>query len=374
MKHISGYVMTEKDLGYRRIQCTGRGAYIISLPKSWVENINLERGSEIAFNIQPNNTLLLTPRKIAEKQAQNNSVIKLKEYNINIDQKEDIKNALRMTRALYTIGADIIHIRFKNQENTQKYKTETKNFVRDTFLGAEIIDETPNEITLQIFIKHTEFSIEKAVRRMAIVALSANRNAITTLTDSNPSLSESVIQTRNEVNRLGLYIIRQLKHGIEHNLHRELGLQTPKEFLLYRIAVNDIENIAENALNIINNITAFQKLLDTQTLFIKEPIDEEVYGPLTNYYAQAQQLYEDAVKAMFKRDYKDAEKLVSKRETFVNLEKDLMMLIASKKLDPNVSAILRLIFDNAKRIMDYARNLSELTLNLTVEELCNIDV
>jgi len=362
-------LMTEKDLGYRRIQCTGRGAYIISLPKGWVEDINLERGSEIAFNIQPDNTLLLTPRKIAEKQAQN-TTIKPKEYSINIDQKEDIKSALRMTRALYTIGADIIHIRFKNQENTQKYKTETKNFVRDTFLGAEIIDETPNQITLQIFIKHTEFGIEKAVRRMSIVALSANRNAITTLTDPNPSLSESVIQTRNEVNRLGLYIIRQLKHGIEHNLHRELGLQTPKEFLLYRIAVNDIENIAENALNIINNINAFQKLLDNQTLFIKEPVDEEIHEPLTNYYAQAQQLYEDAVKAMFKRDYKDAEKLISKRETFVNLEKDLMMLISSKKLDPNVSAILRLIFDNAKRIMDYARNLSELTLNLTAEELC----
>ena len=25
--------MAEKDLGYRRVQCTGRGSYIISLPK-----------------------------------------------------------------------------------------------------------------------------------------------------------------------------------------------------------------------------------------------------------------------------------------------------------------------------------------------------
>ena len=29
--------MAEKDLGYRRVQCTGRGSYIISLPKEWVE-------------------------------------------------------------------------------------------------------------------------------------------------------------------------------------------------------------------------------------------------------------------------------------------------------------------------------------------------
>jgi phosphate uptake regulator len=363
--------MIEKDLGYRRIQCTGRGAYIISLPKGWVEELDLKRGSEIAFNIQPDNTLLLVPRKITEKQTQTDTT-KSKEYVINVDPKEATKTTLRMIRALYAIGADIIHIHFKNLKNPQNYKNEAKNFVRNTFLGAEIIDETPDEITLQIFIRHTEFGIEKAIHRMAIVALAANRNAITTLTDPNPSLSESVIQARNDVNRLGLYIVRQLKYGIERNLYRELGLQTPKEFLLYRIAVNDIENIAENALNIISNINAFQKLLDTQTLFIKDPIDEEVYEPLTNYYTQAQQLYEDAVKAMFKQDYKEAEKLISKRETYVELEKELMIIISSKKMDPNIATILRLIFDNAKRIMDYTKNLSELTLNRTVEEWCAI--
>jgi phosphate uptake regulator len=47
--------LAEKDLGYRRVQSTGRGSYIISLPKEWVEDI-VKRGSEIAFNIQPDQT------------------------------------------------------------------------------------------------------------------------------------------------------------------------------------------------------------------------------------------------------------------------------------------------------------------------------
>jgi phosphate uptake regulator len=59
--------MAEKDLGYRRVQCTGRGSYIISLPKEWVDDLGLNRGSEIAFNIQPDSTLTLVPRKIMEK-------------------------------------------------------------------------------------------------------------------------------------------------------------------------------------------------------------------------------------------------------------------------------------------------------------------
>ncbi len=361
--------VAEKDLGYRRVQCTGRGSYIISLPKEWVEDIGLKRGSEIAFNIQPDNTITLVPRKIMEKEGKNNTA-KPKEYCINVDPKEGPESALRMIRALYAIGADIIRIHFKGQD-IQKYKTETKNFVRDKFLGAEIIDETPDEITLQILIKHSEFGIEKAIRRMAIVALAANRDAIGSLKDPTTELFENVIHCRNDVNRLGLYIVRQLKYGIERNLYRELGFSTPKEFLLYRIAVNDIENIGENAINIVNHIGTFQKLIDNETLFIKNRLDEEVYSQLVSYFTLAQQQYEDAVKAVFKRDYKDAEKLISKRESIVATENELMMLISSKKFDPNVVSILRLIFDSTRRIMDYSRNMAELTLNRTVEDLCS---
>ena len=363
--------LAEKDLGYRRVQCTGRGSFIISLPKEWVQDIGLKRGSEIAFNIQPDSTLTLVPRKIMEKEGRDDAS-KPKEYYISVDPKEAPEATLRMIKALYAIGADIIRIHFKNPLEAAKYKTQTKNYARDSFLGSEVIDETPDEITLQILIKHSEFSIEKAVRRMAIVALSANKDAIAALKDGSTSLFDNVINAHNDVNRLGLYIVRQLKYGIERNLYRELGFRTPKEFLLYRIAVNDIENIGENAMNMVNHIGAFQKLIEDETLFVKDAeIDDEIYTQLVDFYGQAQQLYEDSVKAVFKREYKDAEKLISKREALIPLENELIMLISAKKLDPNVASILRLIFDSTRRILDYSRNMAELTLNRTVEEICS---
>jgi antitoxin component of MazEF toxin-antitoxin module len=113
--------MAEKDLGYRRVQCTGRGSYIISLPKEWVEDIGLERGSEIAFNIEPDSTLLLVPRKIMEKEGRQDRS-KLKEYFINVDPKEPLQSTLRMIRALYAIGADIIKVHFKSSQDATKYK------------------------------------------------------------------------------------------------------------------------------------------------------------------------------------------------------------------------------------------------------------
>lgn len=361
--------MAEKDLGYRRVQCTGRGSYIISLPKEWVQDLELKRGSEIAFNVEPDSTLMLVPRKIQEREGRGNSA-KPKEYYINIDPKETVQSTLRMIKALYAIGADIIRVHIKNPQEAAKYKNEIKILARDSFLGSEIIDETTDEITLQILIKHSEFSIEKAVRRMAIVALAANRDAIAALKDRNTGLFDSVISAHKDVDRLGLYVVRQLKYGIERNLYRELGFRNPKEFLLYRIAVNDIESIAQNAMNIINNVGSLQKLIDEQTLFVKDPVDEEIYNQLVTYSFQAQQLYDDAIKALFKREYKDAEKLISKRESLMPFENELIVLMSSKKLDPNIGALLRLIFDSSRRIMDYSRNMAELTLNRTVEEQC----
>jgi antitoxin component of MazEF toxin-antitoxin module len=112
--------LAEKDLGYRRVQCTGRGSYIISLPKEWVEDLGLTRGSEIAFNIEADSTLTLVPRKIMEKEGREDAS-KPKEYYINVDPKETAESTLRMIRALYAIGADIIRIRIKNVPNPVKY-------------------------------------------------------------------------------------------------------------------------------------------------------------------------------------------------------------------------------------------------------------
>ena len=362
--------MAEKNLGYRRVQCTGRGSYIISLPKEWVQDIGLKKGSEIDFSVQRDSTLILVPRKLKEKRGENNGS-KLKEYYINVDvSEEELQSTLRMIKALYVISADIIRVHFKGAEDVVKCKTIIKNFARDTLLGAEVIDETQDEITLQILIRHSEFPFEKAVRRMVIVALSANRDAISALKKRNDVFLQSVVNAHHDANRLGLYAVRQLKFGIERNLFRELGFKTPKEFLLYRIIVNDITNITEDALNIVNNLSTFQKQINDQLVFIKEPIDEEVYSQLLNFNSAAHQMFEDATKAMFKRAYNDAEKIITKRSSFSTLETELIRLMSSKKLDPNIAAIIRLMLDSSRRILDYGQDIAELTLNRTVEEIC----
>jgi phosphate uptake regulator len=361
----------EKDLGYRKVQCAGRGSLSISLPKDWTQEVGIEKGSEIAFKVGEDSSLLLVPRKIMEGRKEAKKP-KLREYCIHVNQKTDPQSLCRRITALYVVSAEFIHVRFKESEIYQKFKTATNNLIKNVLLGSEIIEQTSKEITIQILINHPDFPMEKAIKRMAGLALSANKDATLALKNMDKDLIQSVIDAHIDVSRLNLYVVRQLKFGLEQNLFKDWGFETPKEFLGYRIIANDIKSIADNALNIANNIRILKKLIEDKMLYLKASFDEEAYIQILNFNSLANQLFEETLKAMFERDYESADKIISQLESFVTLENDLITLMSDKKLDPNVSSIHRLLLDSSKRIVEYSRNIAEVTLNRTVEEISSM--
>ena len=358
----------EKDLGYRRVQRAGRGSYVISLPKRWVQKMGLTKGSEIAFKQRSDSSMLLVPRILVEEVREPEEA-GAREYSVHVDRKDDPRSVCRKIISLYVVSSDIIHIRFRNNAVVQDHKKAIGNLVKNALLGSEIIEETDEEITIKILINHRQFPVEKAIRRMAILALSAISDAVSALKSMEKDLTQDVIDARNDVNRLNLYVIRQLKFGLEANQHKELGFRTPKESLGYRIAANDIKSIADSAMNIARKVTAFKKMIEDQMLFLKETVDEETYSQILDFNSLAHQLLEDSLGALFKRDYEHADRAISEIESLSAGEYDLIALISSKKLDPNVSSILSLILDNSRRIVEYSRNIAEVTLNRTIEEV-----
>src|SRR3990170_332530 len=367
--NLDGEARMEKDLGYRRVQRTGRGSFITSLPKDWVQKAGIGRGSEVAFISRDDSSLLLVPRKIMEQKKEEVEKAKPKEYWVLVDSKEDPHSLCRKLRALYVVSAELIHIRFKGGGDFSKHKAAINNLARNMLLGSEIIDETSNEMTLQILITHPAFPVETAIRRMAILALLANRDAILALKNINQEgLIQSVIDGYNDVNRLNLYVVRQLKFGIERNLFKELGFRTPKEFLSYRVVTSNIKSIADNAVNIINDVVALERMLENQMLFLKEPIDDELYTQILEFNSLAHKSFEESLKALFQRSYERADKIIAESESFTTFENNLINLMFSKKLDPHVSSIFRLILDGSRRVAEYSRNVAEVTLHRTVEE------
>ena len=169
--------------------------------------------------------------------------------------------------------------------------------------------------------------------------------------------------------RLNLYVVRQLKFGLEQDIYKDLGFKTPKEFLGYRIVANDIKSIADSAMNIANKMITLKKLIQDQTLFLKETIDEEAHSQIEKFNLQASNLLEDSLTALFKRDYNHADKVIINVESLATRESDLAALIFSKNFDPNISSIFSLILDSSRHIIEYSKNIAEVTLNRTIEEV-----
>ena len=357
----------EKDLGYRTVQSTGRGSFIMSLPKKWAKMTEIEKGSQIAIKIMEDMSLILIPRKIEEKKHEKSN--RPKEYFVKVNQRSDTESVCRRLISLYATGAELIHLSFKDAENCKEFKTSVTNLARNLLLGTEIIEETAEEMSLQVLINHPELPIEKAIKRMASLSLSTHKDSIVALCNLDQDKVQYIYKGKMDVDRLNLYIVRQLKFGIERNLFGDWGFKTSKEFLGYRLVANDIKNIAENALNMGKNIKTLRRLIEDKLLFLKEVVDEEAYKQIDDFNSLTQQLFRESLESLFKRDYEQADRIIARLESFLVLENDLITLLLNKKIDPNLLSIYRLVLDNTRRIVEYSREIAEVTLNRTVEEI-----
>lgn len=354
-----------KKLEYRKIQRVGKGSFILTLPREWVKEVGLDKGDHIAVVVQDDQSLLLIPRRILDKREKERRA--QREFRIHVGAESDIESVCRMIRSLYVVSADMIHICFKSKVPPE-YKTAIRHLSKNLLLGSEIIRETDNEITLQILIDHPDFPVDQAIRRMAILALSANQEVISAFRKCDRHAIEIISETCNDVERLNLYVIRQLKYYLERKDPKALGFKSPKEFLGYRIIANVIKEIADNALNIANNIQTVQNMIKDQMLLLNRSLDEELYTQILEFNSKAHRFFEEALNVLFRRDYEGADRLISEYQATTRLENDIVIMLSSKKLDPNISAILRLIINNSRKIIEGARNIAEITLNRTVEE------
>ncbi|MFW6110421.1 MAG: PhoU domain-containing protein [Thermoproteota archaeon] len=356
--------MNEK-IEYRKLQRVGRGSYIVTLPKDWVQDQKLEKGAHLAIRREDDSSLLVVPREVWEGKKEES---RPREYMIYADSRVDSQSLCRKIASLYVVSADIIHIKFKEDKIPPEHRSAVNKLTKGSLLGSEVISERDGEIVIQILVSHSDFPLERAIRRMSLLALSAKSDIILALKDMNEELIREITELCNDVNRLNLYVIRQLKYGLDRDLSEEFGFESRREFLGYRIVANAIKSIADNALNIVKNLKGLREGREEQTLRGKGEINSEIISQLLEFNSKVRQFFEEALKALFSRKYLLADKLLSDIEKLANLENELATTIASQKIDPGVSAIFRLILDSSRRIVQYGRSIAEVTLNRTVEE------
>jgi phosphate uptake regulator len=169
--------------------------------------------------------------------------------------------------------------------------------------------------------------------------------------------AKEVTTTDNEVDRFNLYIVRQLKTAIQNpRIIKEIGLQNARDCLGYRLVTKSVERTADHASNIAENVLSMKKQLETETL-----------EKLEKMSTIAISMFETAVEALFRQDYALAESIVEKTKEVILIEKEAV--VSSQKMDVEEAPYLRLIIESIRRTAEYASDIAEIVLNLTVESI-----
>jgi len=335
----------------RKIQFTGKSTYIVSLPKKWVNSLGLKAGSPILIT-QQDSSLILTPKEMA-KPATHSA-----EATLIILSGDDPDTTTRAIISLYLVGYNFIIVRAREERISTMQRNVIKELTRKKLVGTEIVSETSNEIKLQILASYPELSVENALRRVCVIATSMHNDAIQALKNLDKKLAQEVIQLDDEVDRFSLYIIRQLKLAVQNEkILREIGLSSPRDCLGYRVIVKFVERIADHATRIAENV-----------LSMEEKPSEAVFQILYEMSTLAKNVFEDAIKSLFKKDYALADQVISKAKTISTLESKAIKEIQSgaKKID--ISNI-RMIMESIRRTAEYASDIAEIVLNLNINQI-----
>lgn len=336
----------------RKIQFTGKSSYIVSLPKQWVMDMGLKRGDQIRIVRHGSSALQIYPPQYHTKSIQT------EDATIEIDIEEETSSITRKLISLYFLGFKTVNVKPKEGRLKPVQRTAVKDAVRRMLMGTEIISDSSSGITIQVLVNLLELSVDGAFKRMIHLAKSMLNDAILAQKEQNFDLAQEVINTDDEVDRFGFYIIRQLKIAIQNeHMLKEMGFSNARNCLGYRLFVKNIERTGDHAALIAQDLLEFKK-----------GIKKEIITKIQDMNEFAISVLDDACLALFKEDYAQAEKTVKKTNEITRYEKKIFDATKSLKDDEEIYRIRRMT-ENIRRISEYASDIAEIVLNINIEKV-----
>jgi phosphate uptake regulator len=335
----------------RKLQYTGGSSYIVSLPKKWIQDLGLRQGDHVVIMRQGNSVLQIAP---ASKRAAKEQ----KEATIEVGKDNNPYFIARKLIALYFLGFNVITIVPKEDRLLVEQREVIKSIVRRVLMGTEIIADSATGITLQVLINLLDLSVDAAFKRMLLIAKSMYRDTLLALKENNVELAEEVVKSDDEVDRFSFYIIRQLKIAIKNeHLLKEIGLEESRNCLGYRLIAKSVERVADHAVVIAKDIIEARQ----------HPLNKDVTEKISNMSYFALEVLDDACLSMFKRDYEAADRAIEKARRIDEMEKAILRVV-SKPRDANELYRIKLITENIRRVAEYASDIAEIVLNMTVQQ------
>src|SRR3989442_3358893 len=99
---------------------------------------------------------------------------------------------------------------FRSAAAKPDLRTYVKEQARRMFVGAEIIEESKDELIVQCLSSYGDLPAPKVISRMSLIAKLMLRDAVEAFRSRDKALAEEVVHRYEEVDRFYLFLIRQL--------------------------------------------------------------------------------------------------------------------------------------------------------------------
>jgi phosphate uptake regulator len=354
LKNEESEVGTSSDDRYvRRVQVTGRGSYIVSLPKPWVEEAGLRKGGRVEFSKQENWGLTLTPfgnTKYDDERAH---------CTVSLAPNVEPDALTRMIISLYVVGYSTIEIKSKSGNLAASTRDTIREVARGKLVGTELVTESAQSATLQVLLNYPQLLVPDALRRMLSILGAMIQDSVQALAKVDKESANQVMKIDDEIDRFSLYVIRQLKWAVKHpTLLSRIGLTSPVECLGYRIITKSVERSADHAARIA-----------TSVLLLQQPPSAAYIKDATALSQLSFKMMETALRASFAGDYRLAESVLIEGNKVPDLEAKLVEKLLKEKVPAGDLSALRLLSESLRRIGEYATDIAEVVLNTTVQKI-----
>jgi phosphate uptake regulator len=211
---------------------------IISLPREWTKKNNLTSDQEVSILENPDGSLLILPSPVTPEKNILTATIDIQKY----PTKEFLDQIIQTK---YLSGNDLITITSKQAFTQTRYQEITQ--IAQNLLGFEITSKTPNQITLQDVMSIQQTNLTLLIRIISRTTLELLENLIQALEENSTTLAEAIIQSRDNIYKYHMRIVRQLRKALQYPAlltQMELTAQDTLDYTTYVTTINDIaENI-----------------------------------------------------------------------------------------------------------------------------------
>lgn len=330
------------------MQVTGGNSFVVSLPKAWVKDVGLKPKDAVAVITQPDSSLLIVPRKDIRETGRS-------EATIEITAGLDKDSLLRQFISYYLAGYDIIRI------SSGRYDASMRSFIREgirrKLVGVEIIEESTTGILTQCLSGYVDLPLKKAVERMAIIAAGMVSDSVDSLEKGKKGLADEVIQRDDEVDRFYHFILRQLNIAIrDRSVIQEIGLNSARDLLGYRLAVKSIERVADHAVSIASQEG------------VSGVFPESTFKRIVEMAALSRKAFESSIASLLRLDAKVAETTISRTREVLQLEEKLSGETLMPRMSGEQIASVKLMLESIRRVAEYGADISEIAIDLSVME------